>query len=248
MTRVDAVATEGPALRAGTGSGLRIAGWAGIAGPVLFTITLPGAGDGAPRLRSAAASGQRARGRTVRLGPADQLRRLRSADDRLRRGHPSGPEDDPAGDRRTDPVRRLRRGCAGRGRVPVATGRRRAGLRPRRPLRCRVHVLPHQCGRRSWSCPGGSPRIRRGRGLAGWTLAAGIACLVGFVVMGSLVIPDDAPLHDWAGLGQRVDRPAGPVPRTDRALDPAAEDRAMRSRRRTAPQETSPHGRAPRGL
>ena len=40
--------------------------------------------------------------------------------------------------------------------------------------------------------------------LAGWTLAAGIAGLVGFVLMGSLVIPDDAPLHDWAGLGQRA--------------------------------------------
>jgi hypothetical membrane protein len=40
--------------------------------------------------------------------------------------------------------------------------------------------------------------------LAGGTLAAGVACLVGFVVMGSLVIPDDAPLHDWAGLGQRA--------------------------------------------
>jgi hypothetical membrane protein len=42
------------------------------------------------------------------------------------------------------------------------------------------------------------------RSLAGWTLAAGIACLVGFGVMGTLVIPDDAPLHDWAGLGQRA--------------------------------------------
>jgi hypothetical membrane protein len=42
------------------------------------------------------------------------------------------------------------------------------------------------------------------RGLAGWTLGAGIACLVGFVVMGTLVIPDGAPLHSWAGLGQRA--------------------------------------------
>jgi hypothetical membrane protein len=40
--------------------------------------------------------------------------------------------------------------------------------------------------------------------LAGWTLVAGIACLVGFVVMGSLAIPEDAPLHDWAGLVQRA--------------------------------------------
>jgi hypothetical membrane protein len=40
--------------------------------------------------------------------------------------------------------------------------------------------------------------------LAGVTLAAGVVCLVGFVVMGALVIPDEAPLHDWAGLGQRA--------------------------------------------
>jgi hypothetical protein len=41
-------------------------------------------------------------------------------------------------------------------------------------------------------------------GLAGWTLAAGVACLVGFVAMGGLAIPDDAPLHYLAGLGQRA--------------------------------------------
>ena len=41
-------------------------------------------------------------------------------------------------------------------------------------------------------------------GLGRWTLAAGIACLVGFVLMGTMAIPDGAPLHDWAGLGQRA--------------------------------------------
>jgi HD-GYP domain-containing protein (c-di-GMP phosphodiesterase class II)/hypothetical membrane protein len=40
--------------------------------------------------------------------------------------------------------------------------------------------------------------------LAGWTLAAGIACLIGFVVTGTLVMPDDALLHDRAGLVQRA--------------------------------------------
>ena len=35
-------------------------------------------------------------------------------------------------------------------------------------------------------------------------MAAGIACLVGFVLMGTMAIPDGAPLHDWAGLGQRA--------------------------------------------
>lgn len=33
---------------------------------------------------------------------------------------------------------------------------------------------------------------------------AGILMLVSNPVMGILVIPDDAPLHDWAGLAQRV--------------------------------------------
>ena len=47
----------------------------------------------------------------------------------------------------------------------------------------------------------GDPRWRR---LAGYTLGAGIAAVVGFVVMGVFVIPDDAPLNDWAGLLQRA--------------------------------------------
>jgi hypothetical membrane protein len=42
------------------------------------------------------------------------------------------------------------------------------------------------------------------RGLAGYTLAAGVVSLLGFFVMGALVMPDAAPLHDWAGLAQRV--------------------------------------------
>lgn len=44
----------------------------------------------------------------------------------------------------------------------------------------------------------------RWRGLAAYVAASGALALVGFVLMGTLVIPDDAPLHDWAGLGQRV--------------------------------------------
>jgi len=28
--------------------------------------------------------------------------------------------------------------------------------------------------------------------------------LVGFVANGALVIPESAPLHDWAGLSQRI--------------------------------------------
>lgn len=47
-------------------------------------------------------------------------------------------------------------------------------------------------------------RDPRWRGLATYTLGAGIVAQAGFVVMGVLVMPDDAPLHDWAGLGQRL--------------------------------------------
>jgi hypothetical membrane protein len=40
--------------------------------------------------------------------------------------------------------------------------------------------------------------------LAGYVRVAGIALLVSNPIMGILVIPDDAPLHDWAGLAQRI--------------------------------------------
>jgi hypothetical membrane protein len=42
------------------------------------------------------------------------------------------------------------------------------------------------------------------RNIATYTLAAGTLALAGFFVMGALVMPDDAPLHDWAGLAQRA--------------------------------------------
>ena len=41
-------------------------------------------------------------------------------------------------------------------------------------------------------------------GLATYTLVAGITALAGFVAGGVLVMPDDAPLHEWAGLFQRA--------------------------------------------
>lgn len=40
--------------------------------------------------------------------------------------------------------------------------------------------------------------------LAGWALGAGLLCAVGFVLTSTLVMPEGAPLHDWAGLVQRV--------------------------------------------
>lgn len=47
-------------------------------------------------------------------------------------------------------------------------------------------------------------RDPRWRSLAAYTLGAGVLALIGFVAMPVLVIPDDAPLHDWAGLIQRA--------------------------------------------
>jgi len=44
----------------------------------------------------------------------------------------------------------------------------------------------------------------RWRGLAGYTLGCGVVAVAGFVVLGGLAIPDGAPLHDWAGLAQRI--------------------------------------------
>jgi hypothetical membrane protein len=42
------------------------------------------------------------------------------------------------------------------------------------------------------------------RSLATYVLASGVLAQAGFVLMGLLVMPDDAPLHDWAGLAQRA--------------------------------------------
>jgi hypothetical membrane protein len=44
----------------------------------------------------------------------------------------------------------------------------------------------------------------RWRGIATYTLVAGIVGFVGFAIGGTLVVPDDAPLHDWLGLYQRL--------------------------------------------
>jgi hypothetical membrane protein len=52
-----------------------------------------------------------------------------------------------------------------------------------------------------------SVRMRRDanwRSLANYTLGAGCVALVCFVLLGRFAIPDDAPLHDYAGLVQRA--------------------------------------------
>jgi hypothetical protein len=47
----------------------------------------------------------------------------------------------------------------------------------------------------------GDPRFR---GLAPYTLGAGVAAIACVVLTGALVVPDGAPLHEWAGLAQRL--------------------------------------------
>ncbi len=42
------------------------------------------------------------------------------------------------------------------------------------------------------------------RSLRVFIVAVAVAMVVGNVLMVRLVIPDDTPLHDWAGLGQRI--------------------------------------------
>lgn len=52
-----------------------------------------------------------------------------------------------------------------------------------------------------------SRRLRRDpqwHALARVTLVAGAAALVGFLLTGALVMPEDGPLHEWAGLVQRL--------------------------------------------
>ncbi len=52
-----------------------------------------------------------------------------------------------------------------------------------------------------------SPRLAHDpewRRLSRYALASGIVAMAGFMVMGALVMADDAPLHDYAGLGQRL--------------------------------------------
>jgi hypothetical membrane protein len=47
-------------------------------------------------------------------------------------------------------------------------------------------------------------RDPRWAGLSGYALITGLLGLPAFVAMGSLVMPDGAALHSWAGLGQRA--------------------------------------------
>jgi hypothetical protein len=44
----------------------------------------------------------------------------------------------------------------------------------------------------------------RWSGLATYTFTSGVVAVIAFFVMGALVVPDDAPLHEYAGIGQRT--------------------------------------------
>jgi hypothetical protein len=52
-----------------------------------------------------------------------------------------------------------------------------------------------------------SHRLAHGSGpraLAVYAATAGVAAFAGFVMLGVLVIPEDTPLHPWAGVAQRL--------------------------------------------
>jgi hypothetical protein len=44
----------------------------------------------------------------------------------------------------------------------------------------------------------------RWRAVAGFTAGSGLVMLVLFVALGLYAVPENAPLHQWAGLGQRL--------------------------------------------
>jgi hypothetical protein len=47
-------------------------------------------------------------------------------------------------------------------------------------------------------------RDPRWQGIAIYVRVCGLLALASFFFLGVLAIPDDAPLHDWAGLAQRI--------------------------------------------
>jgi hypothetical membrane protein len=204
MTRVDAVSTQGPGRGVRSRSGLRIAAWAGILGPALFTIiflaleTVRRDFDPVRLPVSALEAGRYGWVQQVSFAVFGVLTIVFAFG--IHRG-----------------LRKTPRGIVGpillgvsgvaalaggvffplrldaAGRVYDPGGHSVAGFTFFLASALALVILSRRvAGDPAW------------RGLSGWTLAAGIACLVGFVLMGSLAIPDDAPLHDWAGLGQRA--------------------------------------------
>ena len=202
MTRVDAVTGGSPPL-ARTGTRLRIAGWAGIAGPVLFTIvflaleTVRRDFDPVRLVVSALEAGAYGWVQQVSFAVFGVLTIVFAV------GIHQG-------------LRKTRWGIAG----PVLFGVSGVAALAAAAFPLRLDAAGgvfdpggHSLAGFTFFLASALALVLLSRrvavdpawsGLAGWTLAAGIACLAGFVVMGTLVIPDDAPLHDWAGLGQRA--------------------------------------------
>jgi hypothetical membrane protein len=203
MTRLEAADTGRPARRTGSRVGLRVAGWAGIAGPVLFTITfltLEAVRRDFEPLRlpvSALEAGAHGWVQQISFVVFGVLTVVFAV------GIHGG-------------LQATRRGIAG----PILFGVSgvaavAAGLFPLRLDSDGQVYNPggHSAAGFTFFLTSALALVILSRRvaadpawsrLARWILAAGIACLVGFVVMGRLVIPDDAPLHDWAGLGQRA--------------------------------------------
>ena len=203
MTRVDAADIQGPVLRAGRAVGLRVAGWAGIAAPVLFTVTFL-----AQEMVRHDFDPLRLPVSALEAGPHGWVQQISFVvfgvltivfAVGLHRG-----------------LRTTRRGIAG----PILFGVSGVAALAAGAFPLELDDAGHVYDPGGHSVAGfaffltsalalvvlsrrvaADPAWSR---LAAWTLGAGIACLVGFVVMGSLVVPDDAPLHDWVGLGQRV--------------------------------------------
>jgi hypothetical membrane protein len=203
MARVDAVAGADTALRAGSRSGLRLAAWAGIAGPALFTFTFLAQEtvrrDFEPLRLPVSA---------LETGPYGWVQQINFVVLGVLTivfaiGIHAGLRTTPRGI--GGPILFAVSGLAAlaaaafplrlneAGQVYDPGGHSIAGFTFFLTSALALVVV----SRRVAADPAWSS-------LAGWTLAAGIAGLVGFVLMGSLVIPDDAPLHDWAGLGQRA--------------------------------------------
>ena len=198
------VAPTGTGLRATRSSALPVLAWAGIIGPVLFTAAflaqeLARRDEYSPMTETVSA---------LEAGPNGWIQQLSFVVlGVLTMAHAAGLH---AG------VRRTRGGLAGPALLFLTgIGTLVAAVFPLREDAAGVTYDPggHVVGGMIFFL--GSPaalillsrRLRRDprwRDLAGYTLVSGLLLVVMAAVMMRLAIPDDAALHDWAGLLQRI--------------------------------------------
>lgn len=199
------VTREGSTLsRAGRRGWVEIAGWAGVAGPVLFTLSFL-AQEAFRRAEyspiaepvSALEAGPHGWVQQVNFFMLGAITMMHAAG--LHRG-----------------LRASRAGLIGPALLFVTgTGAMVAGVFPLREDASGATYDPggHIVGGLLFFL--GSPaalillsrRMRRDprwRGLSGYTLVCGVLLIVSAVVMNVLAFPDDGPLHDWIGLLQRI--------------------------------------------